>query len=309
MPAGLVLVAVAPSLPALMGAALLFGAANAALDVAMNAHGVTVERGLGRPIMSSLHAGWSIGGLVGAGLGALLAAGGVDARANLVLVPVAVCALALAGSRALLPAAEDSAPPLPALRRPPARIALLGLIAFCSLFAEGAAADWSAVYLEDSLGAPAAVAATGFAAYSLAMAGGRLVGDRLTLRWGPSGLLVRCGLLASGGIGVALVVGHPAAAIAGFALLGAGVAPVVPVVFRAGGSTPGVPGSQGIATVAWLGYLGFLAGPPVIGLTADAIGLPGALGIVCGTTAAVALLAGATRTVPAIRTEGAPRAA
>jgi predicted MFS family arabinose efflux permease len=303
MPAALALVALAPSLPALMGAALVFGAANATLDVAMNAHGVAVERVLGRPIMSSLHAGWSIGGLAGAGLGALLAAGGVEARVNLIVVPVAICGLALVATRELLPATEDIAPALPALRLPPPRVALLGLIAFCSLFAEGVAADWSAVYLEDSLGATSAVAATGFAAYSLAMAGGRLVGDRLTLRWSPSGLLVRCGLLASAGLGVALLIGHPAAAVAGFALLGAGVAPVVPVVFRAGGSTPGVPSSQGIATVSWLGYLGFLAGPPVIGLTADAVGLPAALGIVCGMTAAVALLAGTTRPAPAISRE------
>ena len=309
MPAALALVALAPSLPTLMGAALAFGAANATLDVAMNAHGVAVERALGRPIMSSLHAGWSIGGLVGAGLGGLLAAGGVDARVNLIVVPAAVCGLALVATRALLPAAEDIAPALPALRLPSPRIALLGVIAFCSLFAEGVAADWSAVYLEDSLATTSAVAATGFAAYSLAMAGGRLVGDRLTLRWGPSGLLVRCGLLASAGLGIALLIGHPAAAIVGFALLGAGVAPVVPVVFRAGGSVPGVPSSQGIATVSWLGYLGFLAGPPIIGLTADAIGLPAALGIVCGMTAAVAVLAGTTHPAPAIARSEVPRAA
>ena len=175
------------------------------------------------------------------------------------------------------------------------------------MFAEGAAADWSAVYLEDSLGATAAVAATGFAAYSLAMAGGRLVGDRLTLRWGPSA----AGAVRAPGVG-----GHRRRA--GRRPPGRGDRRLRPPRGRGGARRPrrlpggrqhpGVPGSQGIATVAWLGYLGFLAGPPVIGLTADAIGLPGALGIVCGTTAAVALLAGATRTVPAIRTEGAPRA-
>ena len=123
MPAALALVALAPSLPALMGAALVFGAANATLDVAMNAHGVAVERSLGRPIMSSLHAGWSVGGLVGAGIGALLAAGGVDVRLNLIVVPVAVCGLALLATRALLPAAEDIAPARAALRLPSPRIA------------------------------------------------------------------------------------------------------------------------------------------------------------------------------------------
>lgn len=309
MPAALALVAVAPSLPALMGSALAFGAANVTLDVAMNAHGVALEGRLGRPILSSLHAGWSIGGLFGAGIGAALAATGLDVRTHMILVPALACGVALAASRTLLPAAEDAVPALPALRRPSGRIALLGLIAFCCLFAEGAATDWSAVYLEDSLGASAAVAATAFAAYSLAMAGGRLAGDRLVLRWGPASLLTRCGALAAGGLGVALLVGHPAAAIAGFAVLGAGVAPVVPVVFRAGGSARGIPSSQGIATVGWIGYLGFLAGPPVIGLVADAAGLPAALGIVCAMTAAVALLAGTARSAPAISGQRAARAA
>ncbi len=292
------LVGLAPSLAALIVAAFLLGAANAALDVAMNAHGVALERRYGRPILSSLHAGWSIGGLVGAGLGGLLAALGTDVRLHLVVVPLAACALALAATRRLLPAGEDAVPPLPALRLPSRRVAMLGLIAFCSLFAEGVAADWSAVYLQDSLGASAGLAAVGFAAYALTMAAGRLVGDRLTLRWGPSGLLVRCGLLAGAGLGAALVIGHPAAGIVGFALLGAGVAPVVPVVFRAGGTTPGVPSSQGIAMVGWLGYVGMMAGPPIIGFSAEVIGLPAALGIVCGMVLAVALLAGYARPAP-----------
>ena len=201
-------------------------------------------------------------------------------------------------TRRLLPAGEDTVPPLPALRLPSRRVAMLGLIAFCSLFAEGVAADWSAVYLKDSLGASAGLAAVAFAAYALTMAAGRMVGDRLTVRWGPSGLLVRCGLLAGAGLAAALVIGHPAAGIVGFALLGAGVAPVVPVVFRAGGTTPGVPSSQGIAMVGWLGYFGMMAGPPVVGFSAEGIGLPAALGIVCGMVLTVALLAGYARPAP-----------
>ena len=207
--AGIGLVALAPSLATLIVAAFLLGAANAGLDVAMNAHGVALEGRYGRPILSSFHAGWSIGGLVGAALGGLLAAAGLDVRLHLVVVPLAACAVALALTRRLLPAGEDTAPPLPALRMPSRRVAMLGLIAFCSLFAEGVAADWSAVYLKDSLGAGAGLAAVAFAAYALTMAAGRLVGDRLTVRWGPSGLLVRCGLVAGAGLATALVIGHP----------------------------------------------------------------------------------------------------
>jgi hypothetical protein len=124
---------------------------------------------------------------------------------------------------------------------------------------------------------------------------GRLAGDRLTLRWGPVGLLVRGGLVAGGGFAVALAIGRPWAGILGFASLGIGLAPVVPTLFRAGGTTPGTPSGQGIAAVSTLGYFGLLAGPPIVGFTADAIGLPAALAIVAGLACAVTLLAPCVR--------------
>ena len=130
------------------------------------------------------------------------------------------------------------------------------------------------------LGSAEGIAAAAFAAFSLSMAAGRLVADRLTVHWGARGLLLRCGVLASAGVGLALAVGEPAVAIAGFAVLGAGVAPIVPTVFRAGGTTPGLPAGQGIAMVSRLGYFGFLVGPPVIGFTAEAVGLTTALAII-----------------------------
>ena len=121
------------------------------------------------------------------------------------------------------------------------------------------------------------------------------------MRWGAPGLLLRCGVLASAGIGLALAVGEPAAAIAGFAVLGAGVAPIVPTVFRAGGTTPGVPAGQGIAMVSRLGYFGFLAGPPVIGFAAEAVGLSMALAVIPLLTLAVSALSGAAGPVRAPR--------
>jgi hypothetical protein len=130
------------------------------------------------------------------------------------------------------------------------------------------------------------------------MALGRLVADRLTVRWGAPGLLRRCGVLASAGVGAALAVGEPAAAIAGFAVLGAGVAPIVPAVFRAGGSSPGVPAGQGIAMVSRLGYVGFLAGPPVIGFAAEGLGLPVALAVVPVLTLTVSALSRAAGPAP-----------
>jgi MFS family permease len=283
--------ALAPSLPALAVALLLFGAAAGALDVAMNAHGLAVERLYARPILSSFHAGWSFGGLIGAGVGAIAAAAGLEPLPHFVLVTFVVVPVGLAASGRLLPNAADRPPEPLRLGRPPRRLAALAVLAFCGLFAEGVVADWSAVYLDEPLGAGEAVAALGFAAFSIAMAAGRLVGDRLTLRWGPSALTRRGGLLAGGALAVALVVGAPPLAIVAFGCMGLGLAAFVPVVFRAAGSLPGLPAGMGIAALTTVGYTAFLVGPPAIGFAAQVVGLPTALGLVVALLAVLVVLA------------------
>jgi MFS family permease len=283
--------ALAPSLVLLALALLLFGAAAGALDIAMNAHGVEVERRYERPILSSFHAGWSFGGLAGAGVGALAAWAGVGLLAHFAAVAVVVGASGLVVSAALLPAGADRPESPPRFGRPPRKLVALALLAFCGLFAEGAAADWSAVYLAGPLDAGAGVAALGFAAFSVAMAGFRLLGDTLTTRWGPVALMRQGALLAGGGLAAALLIGHPAAALAGFACMGAGLAAVVPVAFRAAGSLPGVPAGAGIAALTTVGYTAFLVGPPVIGFAAEVVGLPLALGIVVVLLGVLAALA------------------
>ena len=196
----------APSLPLLVLGTLALGAANGGLDVAMNAQGAAVERRAGKLIFSSLHAGFSLGGLVGALTGAAAAAADVDVRVNLRRHRRArarhrpardPCAAARLGRR------RARRPIRSRGRR--ARSWALGVLAFCCLLAEGAAADWSAVYVEDSLDAPAAQAALAFAAFSATMTLGRLVGDRLVARprlraarcaarawWPASASAVRC---------------------------------------------------------------------------------------------------------------------
>jgi MFS family permease len=284
-------IALAPSLVLLALALLLFGAAAGALDVAMNAHGLEVERRYARPILSSFHAGWSFGGLVGAGAGALVAWGGIGQLPHFAAVAVVVGAGGLVASTALLPAGADRPQSPPRLARPPRRLLVLALLAFCGLFAEGSAADWSAVYLAGPLDAGAGLAALGFAAFSVTMAGFRLLGDTLTTRWGPAALMRRGGLLAGGGLAAALLIGHPAAALAGFACMGAGLAAVVPVAFRAAGSLPGVPAGAGIAALTTVGYTAFVVGPPAIGFVAEVVGLPLALGIVVVLLGLLAVLA------------------
>jgi MFS family permease len=189
-------------------------------------------------------------------------------------------AFALLATRWLFPADADRPEEGARLARPPRKIVVLGLVAFCGLFAEGAAADWSGIYIDDSLESTPGVAALGFAAFSVTMAVFRLLGDRLTEHWGPVALMRRGGLLAAGGLAGALLIAHPAAALVGFACMGAGLAAVVPVVFRAAGSIPGLAPAAGIAALTSVGYSAFLVGPPAIGFLAEVTSLPAALAVV-----------------------------
>jgi fucose permease len=260
----------------------------------MNAQGAAVERRAGKLIFSSLHAGFSFGGLIGALSGAAAAAADLDARAHLAVVGALALTIGLPLTRHLLPADADAEPEGPSFARPTRALAALGLLAFCCLLAEGAAADWSAVYVEDALSAPAAQGALAYAAFSATMALGRLVGDRLVEAVGPVSLLRVSGVVAGVGLGVAVLVAAPGAAIAGFALLGAGLSVVVPVVFRSAASAPGSAAGPSLAAVSTLGYLGFLSGPPVVGGLAEVTSLPIALSVVCGCAIMTAVLAGAT---------------
>jgi fucose permease len=281
--------ALATSAIGLIGGAVALGAANGAIDVAMNAHGVEVEQRLGRPILSSLHAGFSAGGLAGAGAGALVAGAGLDVRIHFAAMALVLALATLVAAPWLLPGTPHPADRTLAL--PPRSLWPLGLIAFCCLLAEGAAADWSAVYLHGPLGAGAGTAALGFTGFSVAMTISRLFGDRLTLRIGPVRLVRGGALIATIGLGAALLNGGTVPGIIGFACLGAGVAVVVPTVFRAAGTGYGVAPGAALAAVTTTGYTGFLVGPPIIGAIASATSLPVALCLVLVATTTAAALA------------------
>ena len=276
-----------PSVWALVVALGLFGAFNAMLDVAMNAQAVDLEREYGRPILSAFHGLFSAGGVAGAmgataamslGTGALWHVGGTSAGA---VVTVAIASRQL---RSALP--RENATPV--FARPPAALLGLGALTFCALLAEGAMADWSAVYLRDSLDTTAALAAGGFAAFSLTMAAGRFCGDGLTRRLGPAAALGGSAAIGASGLGLALLVGDPLAAILGFGLVGLGIANAVPILFGAAARVPGVLPGTALAAVATTGYTGLLAGPPLIGLAAEVAGLPAALGLVVLACAGIA---------------------
>ena len=337
MPLSLIPPALAGGLAPLMAALFVFGASAGALDVGMNANGVLVERARGRPVMTSLHAGYSIGALVGAVLGGLFAGAGIGPLPTFLIVGLPSAAVAAASGRWLIteraaqraddprqtadPAAAadpagiqqraalgDQAPrqrrsgrPL----RPRVLILLLGTVGLCGLLVEGAAADWSAVYLRDNLGTSAGFAAAGFAAFALAMTAGRLLGDRLAARFGPAQLIRVSGLVAAAGLAGGLISDNPVGSVIGFAVLGAGLACIAPQVFLAGGTAdPARPG-HGLARVVGMSYLGMVSGPVLIGAAATLVGLRVALGIPVLLALCVAALAWVLtprEAAPAVRT-------
>jgi predicted MFS family arabinose efflux permease len=279
-----------PTPVALAASLVLFGAANGAMDVAMNAHGVAVERERGRPIMSSLHAGWSFGGLAGAAGVALGAALGLDIRVQGAIATAFAWLIALAATRHLGTASSHSDEPAGRLTWPSRAVLPLGVLCFLVAVTEGAMGDWSGIYLKRDLGADASTAATGFAAFSLGMALGRLVGDDLNRRLG-AGRLLRSGMaLVAVALAAFLAIGEPVPTVVGLAILGLGISNSIPLLFSAAGRVP--PAGPSMSAVFTIGYLGFLVGPPLIGFLADAIGLPSALALLVLFAGAVAVAGG-----------------
>ena len=273
-----------------LGLALLFlGAAAGALDVAMNAQGVAVEKRYWRPIMSSLHGMFSVGGMTGAAATALIAGLDVPLLPHFAGIAALVVVVGTVACRPLLPASAEGHAEGPGFARPSLAILVPGIVALASLLSEGAVADWSAVYLS-SLGAGTAMAAAAFAAFSLMMAAGRFAGDPLVAHLGGDLVVRTGGALAACGLALTLVIGQPLAAVIGFGLVGAGVSCVFPVGLSAAARAPDLPPSAAIAAVCTVGYFGFLLGPPMIGGLAELIGLPAALGLVVLLCALIAVL-------------------
>jgi hypothetical protein len=270
--AALAAAAFVPSLATLVATACVLGAGLGIADVAVNSHGVELERRAGKRLLSPLHAAWSFGLLGGSALTAGAAVAGVGVRAQLPAVAAALAALVAVALPQLLrgtAAGLESAH----LALPRGALALPALLMFCAFFVESAAMNWSAVFLSGSARAGAAVAAGAVVVYAGAMGLARLAGDRLTARWGVGGLARRSGTVTCVGAVLAIATRSPGPALVGFALVGVGCAAIVPALFRFGGSVPGISQGAGIAAIGTAGYLGGLLNGPAIGFLARAAGL------------------------------------
>lgn len=289
--------ALARSAPALGLALIVFGIGYGGLNVAMNSLAVDLVAAARRPIMPSFHAAWSLGGLAGSALGGL-AAPELTPLSHFSLVCVLGLLVTVACGRVILaaplPAAHEAPtanvqPPgealaneevpngsVPSPAAPPRHagvwrtVLLLGVIALCSTYGEGAISDWGALHLHADLGAAAGLAAAGYASFALAEAAGRLAGSWLLARLGQTRVLVYGGLVTCVGMLAAALSPVLPLALAGFALAGLGVANAFPTAMSRVGI---LAGPNGVATASTLGYAGFLLGPPVIGFLATGLSL------------------------------------
>lgn len=268
----LLMLTVAPNVLTGAISLFLFGGFIGAMDVAMNANAVSVEQSMRRAIMSSCHAFWSLGGLIGSGLGGLVIARfGVLAHAELATLLAAIF-LAVAWPMVLADA------PHPDEKREKTRLPmvplpwLLGLMALFSMVPEGSVLDWGALYLRQDLGASVTLSGLGFAAFSLTMASMRFAGDFVRDRLGGVKTLRVCTLFAIVGMLLASMAPSAEIAIIGFALCGIGISNMVPIAFSAAGNIPGLKPGIGISVVTTMGYSGMLVAPSVIGFVAEHVG-------------------------------------
>jgi fucose permease len=285
-----------PSVAALLPAMLIFGASTSLFDVSINTEGSELEALSGRAIMSNLHGMFSVGGMIGAALASYMLHIGVAPRLQLFGVCSGIAIAALIASRGMLEThARGEEGDKAHFAWPKGLLLILGLLIFAGMTAEGVMYDWSVLYLKQDVGMPQAQAALGYAAFSAAMALSRFGGDLLRLRYSEQALLRFGASVATVAMTVVLISANSRVALIGFALVGAGLAPVAPILFNAATRVRGVSRAAAIASVTSVGYSGFMLAPPLIGSIATATSLTMALGVV---VLASGLLAYGARFVP-----------
>jgi predicted MFS family arabinose efflux permease len=266
--------ALAPTVPTMAVALLLFGAFLGVIEVGMNVHAVEVERQAGRPLMSGFHGLFSVGGFAGSTLLTAVLSMEMSPVAGVVTASVLMSAtLALAAPRLILTPQSDKAP---LIVIPRGIVGLLAALAAITFLTEGAMLDWGALLLSGKGLLPIAQAGLGYSVFAVAMTAGRLTGDAIVAKLGDRQTMLWGGLLSLVGYVVMLLAPVAPAALFGILLIGLGASNVVPILFRQAGAQTVMPAGLAIASVSTVGYAGILAGPAAIGFIAQVIGLPAA---------------------------------
>jgi MFS family permease len=292
---GLPAVAFAPNLGLFVAALVVLGVGNSLLDVSMNAHAARVEDAYGRPIFASFHAFWNIGGLVGSGLAAVMAAADVPTTVHFPLAGLTLFVVALWATTTCFLRGADAGQGEAVFSLPSRSLLPLGVIAFCGFLAEGTVNDWSAVLLTSTAGASESVASLGYFGFSITMICVRLVADRVADGVGVVSVTRVATAVTVAGFVLVTVASTPTVGIVGFAVIGLGVSAIVPLAWSSAARKEADAPGRAIAAVATCGYLGFLVGPVLVGALASAVGLRVAVATAGLLTVVVFLLAPSMR--------------
>lgn len=271
----LVLRAVPGGLAGFLVVQAFVGVTDGVHDVAMNAEGVRLDAASGRSIMNRLHGVWSVGALLGAFLGSALAGLGVGFAAHVAIGAALILALnvpLLAAFREP-PNVMEPAAPAPHGSRVTLAMVVLGVVGIAAALGEAAPNDWGAIYLRDRLGTSEGVAGLATVAFAAAMVLARFTGDHLVERFSAMHVLFTGSLVAAAGLGLGLGVDRPWSVIAGWALVGAGIATAFPALFVAGSKLPGIAPEVGMGAITSVARFGFLVGPIAIGSLVDSSGV------------------------------------
>lgn len=268
-----------PSQGALIAVLFIMGIGMGGMDIAMNTAAAMIEEQEDVRIMSAFHGFWSVGAMMGAWIGSISYGANVPFSSHMAAVVTVFLLLVFLQRKFYFSIAESSPSDEPSFILPGKNLLILAIVALLVFLAEGAIADWSALYMTDNLKAKATYAGFGYSAFALMMAIGRFYGDEIAQKLGPTKILIGGNLLVALSIGGLLLLAHPWIAVVGFAIAGFGFSAIVPVVFSEAAKTPGMSTAGNMAAIGSVGYFGFLAGPPMIGFVAETLSLPEALGI------------------------------
>lgn len=282
-----------PAYWALLPLMVVFGASESVFDVAINAEGTTLEILSGRAVMSGFHGMFSLGAMGGAALSAALLKAGIPAAMQLGAVAAIVAVSIVFSSRGMLPVHPLGEGSQANFAWPRGTLLLIGMLICFGMLAEGVMYNWSVLYVQQELHSPQERAALAYVAFAGATAAMRFAGDSVRARVSERTMLLAGPSMAAVAMLVVLLAAKPWVAMAGFALVGIGLATVVPILYNAATRVPGVSRAAAIASVSSIGYVGFMLGPPIIGAVAHATTLTIGMGTLI--IASLILILGARR--------------